>query len=303
MATRASSARWKQAASAVIDAAALLAASPDSPPEQLYHFTDCQGLIGIFEHRTLWASLATSMNDPSEIMFGLRLAHDLFASGTVAARNLDLSSVDLLAMQRASESRAYVVSFCQQVKLAGQWLHYGRSGSGVAVGFRTAGLVKAPYALFRVLYEEHEQVALLRAAVAAVDDAVDAAMPDLTDPKDVSLLTSVARDVLADLLWKVSPRLKDPAFKAEEEWRLIAYEPKEAAPSTVGEPLGVTCFRGAAGRVVPYKKVEFSPLPAFEVVLGASCPMRPEELGIRVLMDEKLGRRLTVSMSVVPVRA
>ena len=49
MATRASSSRWKQAASAVIDAAALLAASPDSPPEQLYHFTDCQGLIGIFD--------------------------------------------------------------------------------------------------------------------------------------------------------------------------------------------------------------------------------------------------------------
>ena len=92
-------------------------------------------------------------------------------------------------------------------------------------------------------------------------------------------------------------------FRAEEEWRLIAYEPKEVEPSTAGEPLGVTCFRGAAGRVVPYKKVKFSPLPAFEVVLGASCPMRPEELGIRVLMDEKLGTRLVVSMSVVPVRA
>jgi hypothetical protein len=302
MATRSSSARWKQAASALIDAAALLAASPDSPPEQLYHFTDCPGLIGIIEHRKLWASLATSMNDPSEIMFGLRLAHDLFASGKVVARNLDLSSVDLLAMQRAPDSRAYVVSFCQQVKLAGQWLHYGRSGSGVAVGFRAAGLIRAPYALFRVLYDESEQVALLRTAVAAVDDAVDTARLELTTTTETALLANVARDVLADLLWKVSPRLKDPAFRAEEEWRLIAYEPKEAEPSTVVEPLGVTYFRGAAGRVVPFKKVDFSPLPAFEVVLGASCPMRPEELGIRVLMDEKLKTRLT-SMSVVPVRA
>src|SRR5688572_16103820 len=113
MASRPSSPRWKDAAGTVIGAAARLAASPDSPPERLYHCTDCPGLIGIFEHGMLWASLATSMNDPSEIMFGLRLAHDLFAGRKVVARHVDLTSVDVLATQRASESRAYVVSFCQ----------------------------------------------------------------------------------------------------------------------------------------------------------------------------------------------
>jgi hypothetical protein len=70
---------------------------------------------------------------------------------------------------------------------------------------------------------------------------------------------------------------------------------RDVGPADVGA--------GLEQGVVPYKKIEYDPLPAFEVVLGASCPMRPDELGIRVLMDEKLRTRLTVSLSAVPVRA
>jgi hypothetical protein len=229
------SARWQEAALALRRGVAALNVSPDRPPRHLHHFTDCTGLIGIFEHKQLWASLATSMNDPSEVTFGLKLAHELFVAGTIAARHVDLTQVDLRASQLASESRAYVVSFCANLNLAGQWLHYGRSGSGVAVGFHGDRLEQRPFALFRVLYDRAEQVRLIASVIESVDSIVDEI--------------------------------------------------------------------GTAGRVVPYKKIEYDPLPAFEVVLGASCPMRPDELGIRVLMDEKLRTRLTVSLSAVPVRA
>jgi Protein of unknown function (DUF2971) len=297
------SAQWQEAVPALRRAASALTVSADDPPERLYHFTDCAGLIGIFEHKALWASLATSMNDPSEIRFGLELAHKLFDERKVVARHVDLSQVDALAAQAATEARAYVVSFCQNLNLAGQWLHYGRSGSGVAVGFYATRLVREPFALFRVLYDEAEQMQLLRSVVESVDNALDEIEPTLTSSRDKEALARVARELVADLLWKVSPRLKHPAFRAEEEWRLIAYEPKEAEPSQAIEPAYVTFFRGSAGRIVPFKKVEFNPLPAFEVVLGNSCPMRPDELGIRVLMDYKLGTRLTVNTSTVPVRA
>jgi hypothetical protein len=52
----------------------------------------------------------------------------------------------------------------------------------------------------------------------------------------------------------------------------------------------------------PFRQLSFETLPAFEVVLGSSCPMGPDDLGVLVLMEERLGARLTVRVSDVPVR-
>lgn len=48
--------------------------------------------------------------------------------------------------------------------------------------------------------------------------------------------------------------------------------------------------------------IRLDTLPAFEVVLGSSCPMGPDDLGVLVLMEERLGARLNVRVSDVPVR-
>jgi PemK-like, MazF-like toxin of type II toxin-antitoxin system len=54
---------------------------------------------------------------------------------------------------------------------------------------------------------------------------------------------------------------------------LIAYELRRpGAPHGPG-PAGETHFRASAGRVIPFKEVLFETLPAFEGVLGSSCPM------------------------------
>src|SRR5512145_591718 len=126
MASRAVSSRWQRAATSLIERVGKQAASSTDPrPERLYHFTDCAGLIGIFEKRTVWASLATSLNDPSEVRYGLDLACDLFRKGSITATNFSLDGMDKLVAARADESRAYIVSFCGNLNLAGQWLHYG----------------------------------------------------------------------------------------------------------------------------------------------------------------------------------
>src|SRR5688572_19128424 len=97
MARRAVSARWQLAAATLIDTAArLTASSTDARPERLYHFTDCSGLLGVFENKTLWASLATSLNDPSEVRYGLDLACSLFRNGAVAANNFSLDGMERL---------------------------------------------------------------------------------------------------------------------------------------------------------------------------------------------------------------
>ena len=44
-------------------------ANPADRPKTLYHFTDIPGLLGIITDESLWASLATSLNDATEVVY------------------------------------------------------------------------------------------------------------------------------------------------------------------------------------------------------------------------------------------
>ena len=294
--------QWIDAITSLVEAAEDTTAAIISPvPDRLFHFTDCVGLIGILEDRTLRASLATCLNDRSEVTYGVDLACKLFAERVIVPENFSLDTIGDALIDEAAQSGVYITSFCRDLNLAGQWLHYGRSGSGVAVGFYTDRLTTHPWTLFPITYKRDDQVAMIRSLITAIDQSLANASPAL-DQSQVEALQKSAETVAAQHLWRMSPRLKHPSFAAEHEWRLIAYEPKgPGAPVGIG-PAGPTFFRPSGGRVIPYKEISFETLPAFEVVLGASCPMLPTDLGVLVLMDEKLKARLTVRTSDVPVR-
>lgn len=42
-------------------------------PDLLYHFTSSEGLVGILRSRSLWASHALSLNDASEVSYGIAM--------------------------------------------------------------------------------------------------------------------------------------------------------------------------------------------------------------------------------------
>ena len=149
---------------------------------------------------------------------------------------------------------------------------------------------------------QEAQVDAIRTIVRTIDECLGELLPTIVEEGQRDRLKAVAADLAADHLWMASPKLKHPSFEAEEEWRMIAYELRgPGAPHGPG-PAGETHFRASAGRVVPFKQLSFETLPAFEVVLGSSCPMGPDDLGVLVLMEERLGARLTVRVSDVPVR-
>ena len=51
--------------------------------EPLYHFTDSVGLDGILRTRSLWASLAASLKDSSEIEYALSRASNMLERGNL----------------------------------------------------------------------------------------------------------------------------------------------------------------------------------------------------------------------------
>lgn len=65
--------------------------------------------------------------------------------------------------------RANVVSFCGADDEAIHWLHYGRSGTGVAIGVDGCALQVEQFALCPVIYDQKEQDEYLFALLAHVD--------------------------------------------------------------------------------------------------------------------------------------
>jgi hypothetical protein len=201
--------------------------------------------------------------------------------------------------------RVYVVSFCDRSDTALHWLHYGHSGSGVAIGFNSVAIQKPPYELCPVLYNRARQDDWIGRIVKTVDDALDAALSLTQTSDDRELLRDVALDVLATHLWMVTPRMKNLVFEAENEWRLVTYVPKGNGVPMRDDPAGLNDYRAASGRIVPYKKVAFDVLPVTEIVVGASAPIQQDRDALRVLMEETLidCDQVKVSESAVPVRA
>lgn len=277
------------------------------PPERIYHFTDCGGLIGVLTAKTFWASLATALNDISEMTCGVERGRALLKGGTLHSRALDLQQVETFLdrtkspKEWQSDWRAYVISFCAVADTAMHWLHYGRKGLGVALGCDSAHLEQKPFELFPVLYEPNEQDAFLKSVIEAIDSELVNVLAT-AHVNERTFILRLAADWTAKAIWMAAPRIKDIAFKSEQEWRLLTYEPHGPGVPAQMQVQMPTFFRAVAERVVPYKKLAYEKLPVSEIILGKSSPMLDDEQALAVLMEETIGQHLSVIRSPVTVR-
>lgn len=52
----------------------------EPPPDTIYHYTDDNGLRDVLQHGTLWLTYIFSLNDPSELKHGIKIASNLIRS-------------------------------------------------------------------------------------------------------------------------------------------------------------------------------------------------------------------------------
>jgi hypothetical protein len=283
--------------------------NPSDLPDRLYHFTDCQGLVGILTSRCLWASLATALNDESEVRYGLGRAERFLRAGSAGGINPDFLSevADYLEPRKtltgvSIEAEAYVISFCARMDSSVHWLHYGKSGTGCAIGFDTGGLIRPPFDLAPVIYDENEQYQLINSIVEKVWSVVRRYELDEKSSNVEKMLYDIAAHSVAAHIRAVGPRLKNPAFQNEDEWRLITHdlridgiEPKDGIRME-------NKFRASGGRIVPYMEYSLDGVRITDLVLGASFPMPPEDPAFAILFRKAAKGNPAVVRSVVPIR-
>jgi hypothetical protein len=196
----------------------LASAFDATPPGHLFHYTDLEGVKGIFTSRTLWLSKFTATNDISEIKLAIEHFQN-FASAKARA----LDSAEGTFLRKAAEqlegfrrTNICLASFCEQHDLLSQWRSYGNDGRGIALGFNSSRLLEVAQRnglrLLRCVYEpaEHERIS--------------ASLPDmLLDARRAS--PAEGGDLVArfnEVFLRVAPVIKDHRFGEEREWRLVS---------------------------------------------------------------------------------
>jgi hypothetical protein len=269
-------------------------------PSPLYHLTDTEGAKAIVTSKTLRASLATSLNDATEVEHGRQLAIEVVRERLIQQpsfgyyRSLLRYLLDPTAAPPLDRIEIFplVISLCGRCDRSGQWLHYGRQGRGIALGFDVCIEAATRFELVEVDYSLSSH----RLRMASLVDVGASLCTGPLSVEHVAHLVSLYVTLLAI-------RLKHPSFVEEDEWRLVAARNyQEGALMDLPEDRRPLDFREQPDRLVPYETVHFDaeqPSLLREAVVGFSSSVGPDAFRL-VLLDN--GFNCPVRRSEVPVR-
>lgn len=259
-----------------------------SPPDRLYHYTSPTGLIGIVEHKALWATSLWYLNDDEELLAGVD-ACKAYLDDRLAATKDGTQRDRLSALQQdlrgLSDSfsimHVFVASLTPNGNQLSQWRAYCRGG-GFSIGFPTDELQAAAesqgFILQKCVYTPDRQNELIGNAV---DPLIDEWVQSAALPLNVDHERHV---VSAKLQWKLlctAARVKNASFDEEEETRIVSRPERQLLDA---EPL----FRAGRGFVIPYVTVRLPNTRDFwkqvHIVVGPSPRARVSKTSVHDLL-------------------
>jgi hypothetical protein len=294
----------------------------ETVPDLLWHYTDAAGALGILHGRAFWATHALFMNDASE----LRLAYPLLEEAleeagkrVVGEEVLELLTVALSVMisRRSKDPDVYAVCFCEDGDLLSQWRAYGVSGGGYAIGvdarsMKTAADTTYALSLCPVVYQTDRQRMLAQEIVERTIRVFAQHME--AHPDDFDNAASVTARTFSFLAQTFASRIKDSAFREEQEWRLIYARDPNGPVATAARQ-----FRSGTRGLVPFISIPLgvpaeapgpvrldlglSDLPFRAVRVGPAAHPDLASLAMRYLLGDLKLEGLQVTTSAIPLRA
>ncbi|EGW22037.1 hypothetical protein Mettu_0832 [Methylobacter tundripaludum SV96] len=235
----------------------------------------------------MWASLATALEDQSEMRYALTRATQLIESGQIEGDASFLGDIVPCLNSATSPTAAilglktYVTSFRTNTDASTHWKTYASAGTGFALAFNPKLLEIPGTLLHPVIYDIEEQDKLLRAFIESTD-LLFKRISVLGHNNDTAFrLRQRAIHWTALGLWTLAPLVKEHRFREENEWRLIVIEPVSAEVKN-GEGISQEVrLRSSNGRDIPYKVLGYNPLPVVELELGKHTAVALDDLGLK----------------------
>lgn len=196
-------------------------------PLTFYHYTSCEGLKGILESKSLWATKIHYLNDSEEYVLALEIASKTLCQLNHLNKDADLKKL-LSEMERHLERietpNIFVLSFSPKKDQLSQWRGYCPSG-GYSIGFSADTLLHCAgsqnFNLFPCLYDTNEQEKLI---MQIIQDHINLfkTQKQNTRKHDSESLIEPISESFSVTLYNIAPIIKNSAFSEEEEWRIFS---------------------------------------------------------------------------------
>jgi hypothetical protein len=262
----------------------------------LSHYTDLNGLLGILNLKSLWASNAFFLNDSSEVEYGLNLSHDLFNDFYKSIKNIrvkkDLESFYDNYSGFVPSSNLFLVSFCEDGDLLSLWRGYTSNCEGVSLSFNLPVLRTLPQVnLYKVIYNKNEQLIIIDELLKLLKDL----MEHYEKIKSYGFLHYLGlwiKTFTSTLL-----TFKDNSFSEEKEWRLIHNHDSV-------EKTKIIEYRIKNNYILPYIKIENLNLTNLisGIVIGPSSNNSILSKSIEYFLSKKKYEHIQITHSKIPFR-
>lgn len=246
-----------------------------APPPILYHYTTIAGLYGILSSGSIWLTDIFSMNDTSELRYGISLARNLYEDRRPKESKLIEETFNRLSDILPQICHYLSCSFSQEGDDLGQWRAYGDDGCGYSIGFEGASLGSAFESMAtdsKIFNFGNFQVGYNSKDVLRVFEQMIDYMPSIEGIHDTGADASEAfklwQPLVAELFrWLIvfSLHFKHPAYSNEKEYRLLLL----ANPS-LNPPLK---FRPRAHELIKYREFNWRALGVIprKIVIGPAA--------------------------------
>jgi len=247
------------------------------PQDGLYHYTSGEGFMNIINSNSLRFSDCLFLNDGSEVHYANQLlwaAVARFCEGKpTRVKNFAQIALDEI-IQTAVKGRPVVFCLSKKPDLLNQWRDYGRDVVPYCFQLEPSELEKKDWSfevnLIEMICDEELQNRILDDLMLGLHALLRPIARDLADP---AIHEAILNHVVSQV-WGVLIQFKNPAYSAEQEWRLISYYPllegQEVEFRT--NSLGIVPFftrRPQVGTRLPIKHVWVGPSPWGDVSLNA----------------------------------
>ncbi len=248
------------------------------PPSVLYHYTDAHGLLGILDHKQLWLTHHSFLNDSNEIQYGMKLIRQVVPdlSSPIPQDSFEEWIEKCDTREERAKDQTYIACFSEHGDQLSQWRAYADDGLGFAVGFsftvleQVAGEEGWCFGPDRVIYDKERQVELLREAI---DNGFVEHNGEIIEFWD-------------GLLDDHSRTFKEAAFSEEKEWRMTSIfvaKPDAEPYCLTGVPTPL--FRSTKYGIAPYVQLDFPATAIVELVIGPRCHMRGKHCFLQQLLQ------------------
>lgn len=267
---------------------------------KIYHYTDLNGLKGIIENNSLWATNLFFLNDRQELLHGMECIKESLPhlADELGARYISLINNAMEYFDLKLSKKIYNISFCLEPELLSQWRGYA-SSQGVCLEFNSDDLLWAldfgecECQAGKVIYTE------AGATFDAKNEAI-AFFKKLENVDDIELRNVFEPVHAANFASRVTPFFKHHSFREEKEFRIAIYKYNY---------LNDIKFRTNNYGLIPYIEVKTDKngvyggkLPLDKVTIGPSSNGDFMQSGIRLLLDANGYRKTEIEQSTTPYR-